>query len=63
MKNVFYDSPSLKNISKLDDRSAYIDDFRKKYKDYDFNQQVDLFRFKDFDISEQLKNLCNDLLH
>ena len=54
---------SLKNISKLDDRSAYIDDFRKKYKDYDFNQQVDLFRFKDFDISEQLKNLCNDLLH
>ena len=53
---------SLKNTLMLEQDSEFIDEFRLKFKDFDFNREIDLFRFKDLRILEQLKNMCKELL-
>jgi hypothetical protein len=52
----------LKNTLMLEQDSEFIDEFRLKFKDFDFNREIDLFRFKDLRILEQLKNMCKELL-
>ncbi len=54
---------SLKNTLMLDKGSAYIVEFRVKFKDCDFNREIDLLRFKDLGILEQLKKMCRELLN
>ena len=53
---------SLKRISKLEVNSVDIREFREKLKNQEFDKDIDLFRFKDNDISEYCKNVCQEIL-
>ena len=53
---------SLKKLSKLENNSPKISEFREKFMNHEFSKEIDLFRFKDNEISDYCKMVCQDIL-
>ena len=53
---------SLKTLSKLEKNSPRINEFRDKFMNHDFSKEIDLFRFKDNEISDHCKKVCQEIL-
>ncbi len=54
---------SMKRNLMLEKDTKYVEEFRVKLENCDFNQEIDLLRFKDLEILEQFKNMSEELLY